>query len=673
MQITLNQMRLKNFKGVVGEKVYTFQDGLNNVYGRNRTGKTTIHDAFLWVLFDKNSEGATKFGVKPRDKQGNDLVPNQDYEVELSLMIDGMKYDVVKRLNEKRSMARGKREELAHTTSYFVNGHKMTAGDYKKWVNETVMDENLFRAITNTRYFTSLKPEVQRNVLVNMVGLTPTEQVISNDEAMSRFYASLSDNDKDMEQYRAHLKYEMDGIKKELELIPERIKEQSNNLSEYATINWDEIETELIVTEKQIADIDEQLVSINAQYKAQSEKSSEALRAKYNEINECRSQAMKIESAINAQNVARTRDNKNKIAAIEDELRQVEREYFDTQSNIERLEKDVELHNSNKAQFNEEYNDLMDKMDAHDDKMFVFDERSRYCPTCGQLLPDADIEKAHARLLAEWNKRHAEEGKKLQEHEARMNERANTLNRLTHQYKQRSEQLASQIDIVKGKRDECKKRLDEAKNVNVEFVNFAHDAQWQELNAKVQALSEETSHMNTQNIEQVDTSDLVNSKTTYVAMRDELKKQLFGRDVQRKIKERIAELEAQEDKLQDQLTSLEWKDDMAQAIINAIIEDLETRVNQLFSYVQFKMFTQHLNGNVEPTCVCTVKGQPFTDVNYADKINAGIDIINTISKHRNAYAPCFIDNAESINVVMPMQCQQICLTVSQDNEIVVNP
>ena len=49
----LLKLKLKNFKGI---KDFTLEtDGKNvNVYGENGTGKTTIFDAFLWLLFDKD-------------------------------------------------------------------------------------------------------------------------------------------------------------------------------------------------------------------------------------------------------------------------------------------------------------------------------------------------------------------------------------------------------------------------------------------------------------------------------------------------------------------------------------------------------------------------------------------------------------------------------------------
>ena len=110
---------------------------------------------------------------------------------------------------------------------------------------------------------------------------------------------------------------------------------------------------------------------------------------------------------------------------------------------------------------------------------------------------------------------------------------------------------------------------------------------------------------------------------------------------------------------------------MAEQLTQAIIEDLETRVNHLFTNVQFRMFKRLLNGNLEPICECTMHGTPYQDLSNSEKINAGIDIINAICRYNDIYAPMFVDNAESINDVTPTQSQQILLIVSRDKQLTI--
>ena len=95
------------------------------------------------------------------------------------------------------------------------------------------------------------------------------------------------------------------------------------------------------------------------------------------------------------------------------------------------------------------------------------------------------------------------------------------------------------------------------------------------------------------------------------------------------------------------------------------------RINGLFNYVSFSFVDNQLNGGEKLTCVCTVNGTPYPDVNAAGKLNAGLDIINAICKAKGFSAPIFIDNRESVNRIIPTISQVINLSVSLDKTLTV--
>ena len=66
-----------------------------------------------------------------------------------------------------------------------------------------------------------------------------------------------------------------------------------------------------------------------------------------------------------------------------------------------------------------------------------------------------------------------------------------------------------------------------------------------------------------------------------------------------------------------------------------------------------------------------VDGVPFSDLNNAGRINAGLDIINAICRFEEVYAPIFIDNAESVNKLLPVNSQSIRLIVSEHKTLVI--
>lgn len=95
------------------------------------------------------------------------------------------------------------------------------------------------------------------------------------------------------------------------------------------------------------------------------------------------------------------------------------------------------------------------------------------------------------------------------------------------------------------------------------------------------------------------------------------------------------------------------------------------KINGMFSLVSFSFISERLNGNENITCMCTVDGVPFPDLNNAMKINAGLDIINAICRSKGISAPIFIDNRESVNELIPTVSQIINLVVSKDKKLTI--
>jgi len=102
------------------------------------------------------------------------------------------------------------------------------------------------------------------------------------------------------------------------------------------------------------------------------------------------------------------------------------------------------------------------------------------------------------------------------------------------------------------------------------------------------------------------------------------------------------------------------------------MDEVERRVNGLFQNVRFRMYERQLNGGEVPTCVASVNGVKYSDLNTAGKINAGLDIINTLGLYHGISAPVFIDNSESVNNLFPITSQLIKLRVSTDKELSIN-
>ena len=133
----------------------------------------------------------------------------------------------------------------------------------------------------------------------------------------------------------------------------------------------------------------------------------------------------------------------------------------------------------------------------------------------------------------------------------------------------------------------------------------------------------------------------------------------------------IAEIENREQELAQQLADVENLEYNADQLNKARVTEVERRVNSKFAFVRFRMSEPQLNGGEIPTCVATVNGVKYADLNNAMKINAGLDIINTLCRFHGVTAPIFIDNAEGVNKIFEVDSQLIKLAVTSDPELTI--
>ena len=168
MKITLKSLKLTNFKGARNVQI-DFSENVTNIYGRNRAGKTTLFDAFTWVLFGKDHSNKKDFEIKTVDEK-EEVIPKIDHEVEAVLKTDDREVSLKSVLREKWTTKKGSTEPVftGHETIYFFDNVPMKQEEYRKKISK-IIDESLFKLITNPYYFNELKQQDRRNILLEMV------------------------------------------------------------------------------------------------------------------------------------------------------------------------------------------------------------------------------------------------------------------------------------------------------------------------------------------------------------------------------------------------------------------------------------------------------------------------------------------------------------------------
>ncbi|MBF1490678.1 MAG: AAA family ATPase [Prevotella pallens] len=657
MKIIFKTLTLKNFKGILGEKTINFCDTVTSIYGANHTGKTTVIDAILWVLFDKNSEGASVFGIDTKD-ENNNVIPKLEHCVKLTLSVDGVERILEKVRKDVWSKPRGQKEEVlsGHTTNYFISGNKYTQTEYKAEI-ANILPEALFKCITNPMFFPTLPPTEQRMLLEQMVGETNFVDVVSQKKEWALLEKYIENGD--IERFRENLAYKIKGIKEELKLIPSRISEHTNELAELQSKDCD-----FPILEKRIAEIEKGLQHYDDMLADASKGSDEKYKAKMavrKQMQVYEAERDSIIDKIKKENREAEQLHESVISSIEDTIAKQRKNIRDANVDAQSNERRKELLEKQKSDFRTRWQQV-------EDETFQWDEANEVCPTCHQRLPQEDINSLRERLQGNFNESKAKkqdlldvEAKEIAKQQASIEEES----KRCAEEKQKAEEKIAHLE----------KELEKAKGTQPEKKDYTTDSRVVELTSlikgeedKLQQLEQEDD--NTTQQEAI--NRIREQKQGQQKLRDQLRDQLQVKlQIERKEK-RIAELTTEQQTLSQQLTDLEQQDNAAMKLVQFYIEELEKKVNKMFDIVKFTMFEHHLNGNIKTKCECTMHGTPYQDLSNSEKINAGIDIINAMCRHRNAFAPIIIDNAESITDILPTASQQIRLVVSaQDKELTV--
>lgn len=654
MEIRFDKLIIKNFKGVTNLAVNFLHD-VTCIMGANHTGKTTTADAINWVLFGKNSQGFTTFGIDPKD-ENNDIIHHLDNNVELVMTVfaDTQSEISLKKIRKETwSKQRGSNEETltGHAVDCFINGEKMTAKDYQAYV-DGICKESLFKALTSPEYFPRLEADSQRILLVKMVGIKSLADIAAENADLKSLLGKINgDDEAAIERYREHLGYSMKEVKKELQAIPPRISENADivNKIRKAGADFDVMRKQLDDVNKSIADCDEQLADATAIINADYDKRV----AKRKEINECRTEMTKIENRYNTA-IRDAEDKHNKeVRALQSQLDDINFRLTEEQNAAKRYQSslgDIELR---KDDFRKRWQEV-------EDMQFVMAEDDDKCPTCGQILPDDMLEHKRKELEKNFNLSKAAKQDKLDEEAKQIKDEQE---RLTARF-ENSQRL---IDKMQEQATKIREQLDGAKSVVVEKKSYKDDAEYLKLSDKLTNLQEELDNMTSL---KDNSQSIIGKKQELMNKRDEIMRQLNNEKELKDREARIAELEETQRTLNQQLTNYEKEDRSAELFEHAVIADLENRVNELFPTIRFKMFEQLINGNVRPTCQLTMHGVPYADLSNSEKILAGLECVRAMQRHTGVHAPIIIDNCESVNRFPDdIGCQMILLYVSTDREL----
>ena len=175
--IVIREIRLLNFKGI-REMSIEFDPSETTLRGANGSGKTTVFDAFTWLLFGKDSSDRKDFNLKTLDDSGR-AIEKLPHEVEATIIVGGDVVKLRKCFIEKWVKKRGSMTEEfdGHKTEQYVNDVPCSVSEYARKINALFVTEDIFKLITSPTYFLSQRKEFKRDMLFRMAGNVTDEDV----------------------------------------------------------------------------------------------------------------------------------------------------------------------------------------------------------------------------------------------------------------------------------------------------------------------------------------------------------------------------------------------------------------------------------------------------------------------------------------------------------------
>lgn len=656
-KIILKSLTLTNFRGE--NRTTEFNPDETTIFGRNKLGKSRHFDAFLWLLFGKDKEGRDNYEIKTRIK-GEEL-----HEVECSVVgvldIDGSEVTLKRELSEKWVKPRGETERIlkGNETLCWWNNVPVQVGEYNNRV-KAIIDENVFKMITNPKHFFGLKWQDQRDMLFQIVG-TVSDQEIANTKA--EFVALLDKlSGKSLADFKAELSARKKRLKSELNEIQPRIDQTQKLMPKVS--NFAELDKELEQLDAKIAELDGSIHTETEKIK----KHNEDLIKRENKIAELHiaRQRVVLDAKSKAeQEVLEANAKRNDIIR---QLEQEKRAMEGCESDVNNATRQCETCFSESESIDKELETLRSKWHEENAKEY---RGETTCHCCGQELPEAMITKAKEI----WNKSKIQTLEEISNKGKTLKERKESIEKAYSEAKMDQEHAKNKIREHFFKIKELNAELSSIQEAKAKEIIPADLEEYVSLSNEIDQLTKVQDYDKQVIREKCSTDALEARKRELVCERDNVKSQLSNRDRIAECENQISKLHERGNELAQQIADAEREEYTIAQFNKAKIEDSEKRINELFQSVKFKLSDYNIEDykkeNPIECCIPIVDGVYYSTSNTASQVNAGLDIINVMSQFFGITAPIFIDNREGVNDIIPTQGQIINLVVTRDEELII--
>lgn len=638
MKAVIKNITLQNFKGCKNA-TYTFNGKNATVCGANGSGKTTIFDAFTWLLFGKDSLDNAKFEIRPLDKDGKQI-DNVEICVAATLEIDGKEVELKKTQKQNWVKKRGTQNPVlqGNVNEYEIDGYPRSEKDYKEYINGVVSDD-LFKMLTNPTYFPNMPWKDQRATIMKFASDVSDIELATED---SRFTELLQEIEKAPSTDDIKNKYQktLNELKKKQVELPVRIDEISNS-----KVDIDVAELELLKNSlnEQIADVKSKIADTDKQFEEYQKLSDGIMELKFAESD--------LVCKANEELVEKKRVIRSQIDEKNDYLLNISNGIQRNNREIANCEYDIETGERVRIRLAEQWKSVNAE---------VFDENTIICPTCHRELPTDEVES----LRSTFEKSKDDRLSKIEKEGTEAKQNIENAKAMIPKLQECNKDNIANKNKLEKEVEELEKQLSELPT----SIDVTGTDEYKAILSQIAKKEQEMSQMNSADeVRKALNYELECSQTQLI----ECEKKMAMSQKNIEIDERIEELHEEQRITAQKIADVEKMLYLLDEFIKYKLDKISDSINAMFDGISFKLFDIQLNGGVKEVCECTVNGVPYGSLNNGHRIIAGLQIIKALQKLYGAYLPIFIDNAESVNDfnLPDMDCQLIKLKVSDDKDL----
>lgn len=613
---------LQNFCKFYGSNVVdTDLYDRTEISGENETGKSTIKRVIHYIFGCRDENGKEISGIRPHDKDGNDL--DGDITTEVTVEIDGTD-KVMKKVCRQNFNKKG--EFTGTVTDYYVNDIPKKAADFEAFLEESVCGKDKFSLCINAMTLLLKGGTEQRAILAETFGKHSNDDICDMYPEFAPLKSVLHDGTVDELKKRCNTQLYgtmgrngSKGLQDQLDDIPTRIDEVSKRRED---VDLAELELQKNALLEKLNDNIEQQ-NDNQKRMAEYDKLSDGIIELKMKLGDLEHEAY--------ENNAKKREELNEIiSAFKEDIHALDGEINNAVRFIKSKKEEIEDFKEKK----EEQKTLWENA-----KSRKFDESTLVCSYCGQEYPAEKKEQ----LRADFESHKAEELTKIKENGTKFAEEIERLNKNISEANVILERLNTERN---AKTSEIMKLEEQLKTIPTK-VDVSGTDEYKSIQSQI---FEKEAAMNRYADMQSMRIELKCAEEEIRADIEQVNKKLASVSINESVDKRIAELKQERRDIAQKITDVQARLDLLKKFSRKKNELLEADVNKYLSFCTVRMFRPLVNGDTEECCDFTYRGEPYSrNMNHGARILTEIDICNAFQKRCGVELPIMVDDTESLD------------------------